>query len=182
MRESGAPRDGLSYGTLRLLADLDPAVVEVLGFTRYRLDGMDRGSPTVAIVDRGGISTGITSRAEREPALRGTKHRVAVDRQVLVTRGARDDRTILLVPDVKNGEAVGLTLLYIEVHDRLGSDVLRRVLRGYHNRYDAIRDAVCETEPSLREDLLTEQSVTDLLVEPVGVIADRLRSAPGRRQ
>ena len=180
--ESGAPRDGLSYETLRLLADLDPAVVEVLGFTRYRLDGMDRDSPTVAIVDRGGISTGITSRAEREPALRGTKHRVAVDRQVLVTRGARDDRTILLVPDVKDGETVGLTLLHIEVRDRLGSDVLRRVLRGYHNRYDAIRDAVCETEPSLRNDLLAEQSVTDLLVEPVGVIADRLRSATGRRQ
>ena len=60
--------------------------------------------------------------------------------------------------------------------------MLRRVLRGYHNRYDAIRDAVCETEPSLREDLLTEQSVTDLLVEPVGVIADRLRSATGGRQ
>ena len=167
---------------LRLLADLVPAVVEVLGFTRYRLDGMDRGSPTVAIVDRGGISIGIKSRAEHEPALRGTKHRVAVDRQALVTRGARDDRTILLVPDVKDGEAVGLTLLHIEVHDRLGSDVLRRVLRGYHNRYDAIRDAVCETEPSLREDLLVEQSVIDLLVEPVGVIADRLRSATGRRQ
>jgi hypothetical protein len=107
---------------------------------------------------------------------------VAVERQVLVTRGARDNRTILLVPDVKDGEAVGLTLLHVEVRDRLGPDVLRRVLHGYHNRYDAIRDAVCETEPSLRNDLLAEQSVTDLLVEPVGVIADRLRSETGLRQ
>ena len=83
---------------------------------------------------------------------------------------------------MKDGETGGLTLLHIEVRDRLDSDVLRRVLRGYHNRYDAIRDAVCESEPSLRNDLLAEQSVTDLLVEPVGVIADRLRSATGRRQ
>ncbi|MEE2768428.1 MAG: SIS domain-containing protein [Actinomycetota bacterium] len=179
--ESGAPRDGLSYETLRVLADLDLAVAEVMGFTRYRLDGMNGSSPTVSIVDRGGISTSITSRIDREPALRGTKHQVAVSRQVLVTRGARDDRTILLVPEVKGGEAVGITLLHIGVHDHLDLDVLCRVLRGYHNRYDGILDAVCETEPSLRGDLLARQLVVDLLTEPVGVIADRLRLETGRR-
>jgi len=179
--ESGAPRDGLSYETLRVLADLDLAVAEVMGVTRYRIEGMNGSSPTVSIVDRGRISTSITSRIYREPALRGTKHQVAVSRQVLVTRGARDDRTILLVPEVKGGEAVGITLLHIGVHDHLDLDVLCRVLRGYHNRYDGILDAVCETEPSLRGDLLARQLVVDLLTEPVGVIADRLRLETGRR-
>ena len=36
---AGAGRDVLSYRTLKVLADLDPAVAEVVGFTRYGIDG-----------------------------------------------------------------------------------------------------------------------------------------------
>jgi hypothetical protein len=150
-------------------------VAEVVGFTRYRVDGLDGPVPTVAIMDRGGVSIGIPSRTDRDPTLRGTKHRVAVERDVLVTRGARDDRTIVLVPEVKDRETVGLTLLHVVLRDRLAPDVLRGVLQGYDNRYGAVRDAVCETEPDLRDDLLAELPVVDLLTEPVLVVADRLR-------
>ena len=173
--DAGTLRDSLSYRTLRVLVALDPAVAEVVGFTRYRVDGLDGPVPTVAIVDRGGVSIGIPSRTDRDPTLRGTKHRVAVERDVLVTRGARDDRTIVLVPEVKDRETVGLTLLHVVLRDRLAPDVLRGVLQGYDNRYGAVRDAVCETEPDLRDDLLAELPVVDLLTEPVLVVADRLR-------
>jgi glucosamine--fructose-6-phosphate aminotransferase (isomerizing) len=172
---SGAPRDSLSYRTLRVLVALDPAVAEVVGFTRYRVDGPDGQVPTVAIVDRGGVSVGIPSRTDRDPTLRGTKHRVAVERVVLVTRGAHDGRTIVLVPEVKDREAVGLTLLHVVLRDRLSPEVVRGVLQGYDNRYGAVRDAVCETEPDLRDDLLAELPIVDLLTEPVQTIADRLR-------
>ena len=173
--DAGTPRDSLSYRTLRVLVALDPAVAEVVGFTRYRVDGLDGPVPTVAIMDRGGVSIGIPSRTDRDPTLRGTKHRVAVERDVLVTRGARDDRIIVLVPEVKDRETVGLTLLHVVLRDRLAPDVLRGVLQGYDNRYGAVRDAVCETEPDLRDDLLAELPVVDLLTEPVLVVADRLR-------
>ena len=79
-------------------------------------------------------------------------------------------------------DAMITRLLHITMVDRLSPGTVRSVLEGYRNRYGKIRDAVCETEPSLRNDLLADQSVTDLLVEPVGVIADRLRSETGRRQ
>ena len=173
--DAGAPRDSLSYRTLRLLADLDAAVVEVVGFTRYRVDGLDGSTPTVAIVDRGGISTGIESRSDSDPALRGTKHSVVVAREVLVTRGARDGRTIVLIPEVKDGQATSLTLLHVVLHDHLPPDDLRGVLRGYRNRYDEIRDAVCETETRLSDDRLAGIPVEDLLIDPVGGIAGRLR-------
>ena len=173
--DAGTPRNSLSYRTLRVLVALNPAVAEVVGFTRYRVDGLDGPVPTVAIIDRGGVSIGIPSRTDRDPTLRGTKHRVAVERDVLVTRGARDDRTIVLVPEVKDRETVGLTLLHVVLRDRLAPDVLRGVLQGYDNRYGAVRDAVCETEPDLRDDLLAELPVVDLLTEPVLVVADRLR-------
>lgn len=174
--DAGAPRDSLSYRTLRALVSLDPAVAEVVGFTRYRVDGLDGSSPTVTIVDRGGVSVGIRSRTDRDPGLKGTKHRVAVERNVLVTRGARDGRTIVLVPEVKDRETVGLTLLHVAVREHLTPDNLRAVLQGYGNRYGAIRDAVCETEPELRDDLLAELPLVDLLTEPVSEIAERIRS------
>jgi len=174
--EAGAPRDSLSYRTLRALVALDPAVADVAGYTRYQVDGLDGASPTAAIVDRGGVSTGIRSRTDGDPALRGTKHRVAVDRDVLVTRGVRDDRIIVLVPEVKDRETVGITLLHVALRERLSPDVLRGVLQGYGNRYAAVRDAVCETEPELRDDLLAEVPVVNLLADPVPDIADRLRT------
>src|SRR6202022_4490726 len=36
---AGAPRDGLPYRVLRTLAELDPAVSAVIGYTRYRIEG-----------------------------------------------------------------------------------------------------------------------------------------------
>ena len=46
-----------------------------------------RDEATIAIVDRGGIAAKIASRVDRDPVLRGTKHRVAIDGRVLVTGG-----------------------------------------------------------------------------------------------
>ena len=174
--DSGSPRGQLSYRTLRLLSSLDPAVSTLQGFTRYEVQGLDTENPTIAIVDRGGVSTEIQSRTEDDPVLRGTKHRVASEREVLVTRGARDDRTLIIIPEVKEAETIGLSLLHVELVENLDVDGLRGVLGGYHNRYDFIRDAVCETEPELDETSLSKIRVVDLLVDPVGLIADRLRS------
>ena len=79
---AGAGRDVLTYRTMKVLADLDPAVAEVTGYTRYGIDGR-----SISIVDRGGISRDLPSRVERNTELRGTKHRVASEREVLVARG-----------------------------------------------------------------------------------------------
>ena len=60
-------------------------------------------------------------------------------------------------------------------HDRLPASAARGVLQGYRGRFAALRDAVTETEPAFREDLLADQPVADLLTEPVHVLADRWR-------
>jgi glutamine---fructose-6-phosphate transaminase (isomerizing) len=52
----------------------------------------------------------------------------------------------------------------------------RGVLQGYRNRYSVLRDAVQETEPTFREDLLDSIPVGELLTEPVSVLADRWHS------
>ena len=174
---SGTPRERLTYRTLRTLGALDPAVEAVLGYTRYAVDNVDdEGSEASAfIVDRGGNSLGIRSRIERDPRLVGTKHRVAVERLVLVNRGF-DGRSVIIVPEVKDNHTTGIMLLQVKFHERLPAAVIRGVLTGYRNRYAAIRDYVTETEPTFREDLLGTMNAVDLLVSPVAELAESWRS------
>ena len=177
--EAGAPRDRLSYASLRTLADLDPAVDEVLGHTRYRVEGLDAdgaGEATVVVVDRGGISRHIVSRTDRFPRLRGTKHQVALERRVFVARGRSDDRCVIIIPELKDNVTTGLTLLQVKFADSLTAAAARGVLRGYRNRYSALYDAVVETEEVFREDLLATEHVADLLTLPINVLADRWRT------
>ncbi|MCH1513640.1 MAG: SIS domain-containing protein [Acidimicrobiales bacterium] len=173
--ETGTSRDCISYETLKLLVSLDLAIDEVIGHTRYRISGLDGDKPTLTILDRAGVSVGIQSRVERDLELRGTKHWVALNKKVLLTKGLRDERTILLIPEVKDGETTGINLLHISLHENLGIQEIRTVLNGYYNRYGAIQDAVRETEPSFRDDFLAEQSVEQLLIDSVDSVAERLR-------
>jgi glucosamine--fructose-6-phosphate aminotransferase (isomerizing) len=169
---TGAPRDNLSYSTVRALADLSPAVAEVLGHTRYRLDGLE----AIAVVDRGGIATRITSRTASVPSLTGSKRRVAGERRVLAARGRHDGRTVVFVPEVAAGATVGITLLHVRFEESLPAPAARSVLQGYRNRYSELRDAVTETEPAFDEDRLAEIAVVDLLTAPIGDLADHWRS------
>ena len=175
---TGAPRDRLTYRTLRTLAAIDPAVEEVTGWIRYAVAGDhgDGDEMTVSIVDRGGLARDIPSRADRNPVLSGTKHRVAIEREVLAFRGRRDGRTLIAVPEVKDGAATGITLLHVRFADSVPVGSARSILQGYANRYAAIRDAVTETEPVFREDLLAEIPVVELLTAPVNDLADRWRT------
>jgi glutamine---fructose-6-phosphate transaminase (isomerizing) len=173
---TGCPRDRLTYRTLRTLAAITPAVDEIVGYTRYRLEGdpeADHGrNAQLHVIDKGGLATRLASRVEKDPALRGTKHRVAVEREPFVTVGT-DGRTVLIVPEVKDGHATGLTLCHVKLRDGLGAVVARSVLQGYRNRYRQLHDVVTEREPSFREDLLAEVPTVELLTAPISDVAAR---------
>ncbi len=174
--DAGAPRDRLGYRTLRKLGALDPAIDAVTGFTRYRIDGDPAADQAIiSVVDRGGIGRDLESRTERNPRLRGTKRRVAVEREVIAARGRADGRTLVFVPEVKGSETTGITLLHVRWVDRMPAAAARSMLEGYE-RYGALVDAVTETEPTFRDDLLASIDVADLLTEPIQRLADRWRS------
>jgi glutamine---fructose-6-phosphate transaminase (isomerizing) len=164
---AGASRDALSYRVLRTLVALDPAVAQVTGFTRYRIDGDVNGDATIHVVDRGGIAVDLRSRTEDDPRLVGSKHRVTTTRDVWVVRGARDGRTVVIVPEVKDNVTVGLTLLHARFVPHLAADVARTVLQGYQGRYGALRDAVTETTPTFDDSRLASLDVVGLLTDPV---------------
>ena len=173
---AGAGRERLSYHTLKVLADLDPAVAAVVGFTRYGIEGDPSVDAQIHIVDRGGMSRDVTSRVDRNSHLLGTKRRVASEREVLVARGRSDGRTVIFVPEVKGGVCTGITLLHVQFHDRLPAATMRGVLQGYDRRYDRLVDWVSETEGAFRDDRMSELAVADLLITPISEIADHWRS------
>ena len=115
------------------------------------------------------------SRVERNPELRGTKRRVAIERDVFVAKGRADGRIVLIVPEVKGSQTTGITLLHVQLHDRLPAAVAKGVLQGYRGRYEQLSDWVTETEPTFRDDLLADVSVLDLLTLPVSALAERWR-------
>lgn len=170
---AGAGRDVVSYRSLKVLADLTPAVEEVTGFIRYRVDGAQ-----IEIIDRGGIAHDLPSRVERSPALVGTKRRVATEREVLVARGRSDQRTVVLVPEVKGGQCTGITLLHLRFRSQMDASTARGVLQGYDRRYDRLVDWVTETEGSFDDARLADVPIEDLLIRPISEMAD-LWVSPG---
>ena len=177
---AGATPDQLGYKVLTALRSLDEAVAETTGFTRYHLRGSSPGSVSVAVVGQGGAARGIRSRTEGDPRLRGTKRRAAVQREVVVSVGASDGRTIVVVPESGESGVDGLTLLHVRFHRRLQPEAARRVLTAYRNRYAELSDAVMETEPGFEDRIMGEVPVVELLTAPVNVLARRWRS-PDRR-
>jgi glucosamine--fructose-6-phosphate aminotransferase (isomerizing) len=173
---TGAGRDSVPYSALRTLAELDPAIESVTGWTRYSLDGgEDLASASIRAVDAGGVAKGITSRTESDPRLRGTKALVARERELMVVKGRSDGRNVVIVPEIRAGVPVGLVLLHVDVVDHLPAATARSVLQGYRRRYQALRDAVTETEDELSDEILAAQPVIDLLVVPILDLADRWR-------
>ncbi len=174
---AGASRDRLVYRDLRALAGLDGAVVETLGSTRYRIEGdVESGNATIHVIEQKGIALQLRSRTNADARLRGTKHLVAMEKQCLVAKGRSDDRTVILVPEVDQNRAVGLTLLHVRFDARLPAGAMRTVLGSYRNRLAALADSVTETEPSFDESLLAEMPVVELLTEPIQLLAERWRT------
>jgi glucosamine--fructose-6-phosphate aminotransferase (isomerizing) len=172
---AGATREHLGYRDLRALASLDAAVQDVLGSTRYRIEGDIENGAKIRVLQQSGIATQLQSRTSLNPLLRGTKHMVAFERQCLVARGRSDERVVLMVPEVEHNQTVGITLLHLKLHERLPAATLRTVLAGYRNRFAALSDAVTETEAEFDESLLEAMPVADLLTESILVLADRWR-------
>jgi len=174
----GTTRDRVGYRAMRTLAALDAAVAEVTGYTRYLVFGdPTAGTATIEVVDKGGVARDIPSRTEHDPALKGTKNRAATSREVTVSRSDRDGRTTVIIPETKDNQVTGITLLHVRLRDRLDPATARQVLTGYQNRYNAIVDAVTETEPAFSDERLGDVDIVDLLVDPVRLLAAHWRSA-----
>jgi glucosamine--fructose-6-phosphate aminotransferase (isomerizing) len=174
---TGADRGRFPYAVLRAVAALDPAVAEITGYTRYRIDGRpDDAEASISVVDKGGIAAGVASRAETDHRLRGTKQLVALERQPLAAIGRSDGRSVLIVPEIVGGLTAGLTLLHVRFQEGLTSAQARQVLEGYRGRLAALRSIVTETEAVFDEARLGTIPTPNLLTDTLVMLAEHWRT------
>jgi glucosamine--fructose-6-phosphate aminotransferase (isomerizing) len=173
--DTGAGRDSVPYSSLRSLAEMDPAVSSIDGFVRYGISGgVDLATAELSIIDRGGVGAQLSSRVETDSRLRGTKALVAREQELMVALGRSDGRSVVIVPEIASGLPVALVLLHVTIEDDLPPATTRAVLQGYRRRYQALRDAVTETD-DFDEQVLAAQPMIDLLTVPILDLADRWR-------
>ena len=144
--------------TLRTLAALDPAVAEVTGYTRYRVEGDPTSTATRphVVVDRGGVAREHPVAAPSATRCCGAPSTASpLEREVTVARGAATAARSSSSPRSRTADAPGITLLHVALRTtgcrpRRPAACCRATAAGYA----ALRDAVTETEPAFREDLL----------------------------
>ena len=168
---TGVDRDSLSYKSLRTLAAVAPGVATVDGFTRYKVSGDLDESPEIAVIAKGGTAENMTSRAESDPTLRGTKRRVAVERLPIVTVGT-DNKTVLIIPEVKGSQTIGLTLCHLTLLDKMPAEAARSTLQNYRNRYRQLTDVVTESTADFDDSILGNVPTVELLTAPISEVAE----------
>ncbi len=181
--EAGAPDESISIEDRQAMSALDPFVDQVLGYVRYQLwHGGEGPAPgdaaTIRVLRAGGLCRDLQSRTVREPLLKGTKYAVAVEGRLLAARGRTDGRVFIGLPEWKGGEVSALNLIHVRFRERAGASELRRLLSGYRERYDGLRDHVLRKAPDFDDRLLAELPVEDLLIDPVAQLAERWRTTP----
>jgi hypothetical protein len=83
-----------------------------------------------------------------------------------------------MVPEVKDGQVTGLTLLHARFVPLLDPVTAKSVLEAYQGRYRALVDAVTEGRPQFADALLGQVPVIELLTEPVAVLAQHWSVTP----
>lgn len=170
----GGNQDALSLKTLRLIRTYAPLLAEVTGVTRYAVGtaGADR---TLAVVAKTGVAQGLTSRADAGPvAMSGSKRVVVEHAEPSLVEGLRDLRTVLIVPEIEGHAVRHLDVVHVTLHDSVATGALVDALRAAGDRYEQLEAAVSELSGRFEPAQLAAVSVHDLLLAPVGQVAEAL--------
>ena len=184
LEEAGVPLDEVPDAGVAALRAVQPAVESVEGWARYRVEGLgEDGAPvestTLVIEKRGGVSATLPSRAEGGAPLKGTKRGVVGSRRPFVGTGAKDGRSLAIVPLVDARlRCTALALLHLRFREAMPVEEKVRVLGP--RRLEEIVNGVTETDVAWSDALLDPVSPKDLVSRPpqqvVEAILARARS------
>src|SRR5581483_12198062 len=93
--------------------------------------------------------------------------------RVLVCRGERDKRALIMCPLYERGVVRGLGLLHVDFVDSLATRERVRALKAT-GRYEDLRCSVTEVDVAWDDRLLDPISVSDLLTTPVERLAEQI--------
>ena len=160
------------------LRSIQKAVTAVNGYTLYAVNHLDaEGKPgddaTIEIRNRGGVSLGMHSRAEKSGLLMGTKKGIVASGQIYVGQGKSDGASVVIVPLPGEEERVRhLLLIHVTFNEALSVRERKELLGG---RTNDIRNLIQEYNLAWDDRCLGEIPLGVLLGEPVEVIAGQIR-------
>jgi glucosamine--fructose-6-phosphate aminotransferase (isomerizing) len=162
------------------LERIQKAIASVRGYTLYEIGNLDEeGHPaddsTITIVNRGGVSVGMVSRAETSMSLMGTKRTIAWTGNLYVGLGRVDGRPLVIIPLLRGSEGVsGLLLVHVDFNQALTAADKGEILG---DRYRDIRNLVNEYNISWNDAYLEGLPIEILLGESVEFIATKIRKS-----
>ena len=159
---------------------IQKAIIGVRGYTLYEIGNLDvEGHPTddttISIVNRGGVSVGMVSRAETSKSLMGTKRTIVRTGNLYVGLGRVDGRPLVIIPLLKGAEGVsGLLLVHVDFNQALTAADKAEILG---ERYRDIRNLINEYNLPWDDAYLGALPIEILLGESVEFIATKIRKS-----
>ncbi|MBN1472552.1 MAG: SIS domain-containing protein [Syntrophaceae bacterium] len=169
----------LTYREILTTNRIQPAIVEIRGYTVYDIIGLDeQGNPTdgstIVIRSKGGIAEKMTSRADHPTALMGTKRMIVSSGHIYVGKGKSDGMPIVIIPLLGDNNIVSnLLLIHINYNEILP---LREKINVLGYRYHDIRNLINEFNLPWSDEYLASFKLEDLFSEPVEVIVGKIKS------
>lgn len=171
--------EAIPYRDAVILRALNVVLKGVLGATSYQIEnlgamGETTDESTVATLQKIGIARSMTSRADNETKLLGTKEFCVRTSSIYLGRGSRDKRPLAIVPLVPRGRVEKLVLLHLDFRDDVTRNEKVSLLRDLRQRYENLKSLVTERDVNWCDDFLDDMSVEDLIMLPVKQLANRI--------
>ena len=83
-----------------------------------------------------------------------------------------DGRVVVIVPEVKDKQTVGLTLCHLTLEETMSAEAARTAMQGYRTRYRQLVDVVTETKPNFDDSILAQVPTVELLTAPISEVAN----------
>ncbi len=154
---------------IMVLKNLQGVVGEIKGSILYRIDhlnvlGEPTANTTIEILRKEGVLKPLTSRVEKDKALKGTKRIIVRQGNVYIGKGRKDDRSIVVIPAISTDPSASnrielLLLLNIGFKPQISLPAKVKALGG---KYEHIKNIVQENSLQWEEDHLNLVPVDEL--------------------
>jgi len=167
LRDAGADVRTLGFAGLDVLRALAGVVARTTGGTRYAVDRDAPEDRQLRVLVKTGVAGDLPSRADAGGPLTGQKRLAVEQRLPILTRGRRDGRTVVVVPEHVAGVPRSITLLHVELLESAPAEQVRRAVEAAGSRAAEIVAAVTELTPGFPVERVWELPPAVLLLEPV---------------
>ncbi|MBW2091206.1 MAG: SIS domain-containing protein [Deltaproteobacteria bacterium] len=173
----GFDKSHLTTNNILVLRRLQEVIREIKGTTLYRVEGLNiLGEPveetTIKVLKKEGSAKDLTSRAETDSKLRGTKQIIVRQGNVFIGKGKRDNRSILVIPIISTDINIDHLLLF-NVGFKQQVEVQKKV-EALGGKYGHIQNLVEEIGYAWKDEYLDILPIEDLFGASAEKISERI--------